>query len=394
MTLALEDTSLVIQPDPFVVTSGFLRAGNAPSVPPPADVGAPWSYDESDEHAHDFLVHVSGERTMPEYLEDPVEHARANGLMLLFSDEVQASFQTYLARMPEPRAEAWRDLIAGGASSEAFGPLTLLEKLTEEQVGEALAVGRRQRVVNLTLSALLLGGLVAGAVVIRNVFFVEEGRTEGAFQFADDGETPAVAALEGGPPVPEPSLTAALTTTVAVEVGDGPESDRVTVAPFSAYPYPPGSIRASLFEFAGSGHVVLVGPPGFTDDACMRASVVTEDLRPLDTVTHGPCRQPVGRTPAIGCLGPSAVLLELDIPAAEVALPEGGAGFAESVRIQLVGDHPDYEVLTLRGTISVSENASVDVPRFGGAVGDDLTFDLGAGRVGTCTLTGDLPRSG
>ena len=123
-----------------------------------------------------------------------------------------------------------------------------------------------------------------------------------------------------------------------------------------------------------------------------RVSVVTSGLRPLDTITHGPCVDPIGRDPAVGCVGPSALLLSLDIPAGEVELPEGGTGFADAVRIQLVADgSSDYDVLSQRATIAVDPTSDVLIPRFGGAVGEELTFDLGGGKVGTCTLTGDLP---
>lgn len=335
---------------------------------------------------------MGGERTIAQFIDDPVEHARASGLLLLFSPEVQASFETYLARMPEPRAEAWRELISGGTSSDAFGPLTLQEKLHETQVDEALQAGRKQRRINLMIGALVLIVLVVAGVVISNTLLAEERRTEGAFRFDDlDDEPPEVAALTGGPPVAEPALTTALANTVAVAAGDGPEVARVTVAPFTDYPHPPGALRASLFQFAGSGHVVIVGPEGFVETSCLRASVVTSDLRPLDIVTHGPCGQPVGRPATVGCLGPSAILLDLDIPSGEVELPEGGTGFADQVRVQLVGDDPAYEVLTLRGTISVAADDGVDVPRFGGEVDQQLEFDLGEGAVGTCRITGELP---
>ncbi len=374
-----------------MVKSGFLRAGEEANVPPPAPEGPMWTFDEADEQAHDFLRVVAGARDIPQFLDDPVEHARANGLMLLFSEAVQASFRSYLARMPEPRVAAWRDLIAGGANSEAFGPLTLQEKLDEKQVDEALQVGRRQRAINLALALVGVIVLTGGAYLLSQRLLDDEPRSEGAFQFEVVDETPEEAARGGGPPVTEPSLTTALTTTVAVATGDGPEAARITVAPFSVYPYPPGSIRASLFQYAGRAHVVFVGPEGFTDNSCLRASVVTANLRPLDTVTYGPCGQPVGRPASVGCLGPSAVLLDLVVPAGEVALPEGGSGFAEQVRVQLIADDPDYEVLTLRGTIEVGAADSVAVPRFGGEIGEELTFDLGADRVGRCTITGDLP---
>lgn len=389
--LPSEDDNLEIRPDLFMVTSGFLRAGEEANVPPSADDGPTWSFDEADEKAHDFLVHVAGERTMREFFDDPVEHARANGLMLLFSKTIQASFETYLARMPEPRVEAWRDLVAGGASSEAFGPLTLQEQLDERQVSDALQKGRKQRTINLSIGAVFLVAFVAGAVILWSEFLVDEGRTEGSFRFDGDDEPPEVAARTGGPPAASDALTAAVTEPVSIAVGDGPEADRVTVAPFVDYPFTPGSIRASLFQYAGSGHVVFVGPEGFTESACLRASVVTSELRPLDTVTYGGCAQPVGRTATVGCLGPSAVLLDLEIPSGQVDLPEGGSGFADAIRVQLVGNHPDYEVLTLRGTIAVGGEESIDVPRFGGEVGDELEFDLQAGRIGTCTITGDLP---
>lgn len=391
MTLPSEDDDLEIRPDSFLVTSGFLRAGSEPNVPPPADDGPEWTYDEADERAHEFLLAVAGERTMPEFLDDPVEHARANGLMLLFSEEVMASFETYLERMPEPRAEAWRDLIAGGASSEAFGPLTLQEKLDERQVSEALQKGRKQRLINLAIGGAATIVVLVGLVVVWNTFLTEDPRTEGSFRFGDDDEPPEVAARTGGPPVASEALTVSLSDPVAVEAGEGAEAERIVDAPLSDFPYAPGAVRASLFQYAGSGHVVFVGPEGFAGSACLRASVVTADLRPLDTVTTGPCTQPVGRPASIGCLGDTAILLDLEIPSGEVSLPEGGTGFADGVRLQIVGDDPAYEVLTLRATIEVGGDEPVDVPRFGGEIGEELEFDLGADRVGRCTITGDLP---
>ena len=62
--------------------------------------------------------------------------------------------------------------------------------------------------------------------------------------------------------------------------------------------------------------------------------------------------------------------------------------------LPVIGDDPDYEVLTVRGTIQVDPEADVSVPRFGGQPSDELTFDLGEGRVGTCSLTGALPGVG
>ena len=109
-------------------------------------------------------------------------------------------------------------------------------------------------------------------------------------------------------------------------------------------------------------------------------------------MTHGPCSDPVGRLATVGCRGTDAILLALDIPSGTVDLPEGGTGFADAIRLQLVADGaPEYEVLSIRGTIQVDPDSGVTIPRFGGEVGESITFDIGSGRVGTCILTGDLP---
>lgn len=381
-----------IQPDSFVVTTGFLRAGDQPIRLPVAPEGVTYTPHEADEAAREFFAALVGERELEHHLEDPVEHARANGLMLLFSDGVDELFEAHLLAMPPAHQERWRDLIAGGARSEAFGPLTLQERLDERQVESALVAGRRQRMVNSLIALVVVAALGGGGWWAYQEFGVEEERDRGALQFEATDEPASDAALEGGPPVVEAALTTTISDTVAVLAGSGPITDRVTTAPFAAYPYPPGALAASLFQYAGAGHVVVVGPTGFVDVACLRVSVVTSGLRPLDTVTHGPCVDPVGRTPAVGCVGPSALLLSLDIPAGEVELPEGGTGFADAVRVQLVADQPaEYDVLSQRATIAVDPGSDVVIPRFGGAVGDELTFDLGGGKVGTCTLTGDLP---
>ncbi len=382
-----------IRPDSFAVTTGFLRSGTAPLDIPRSPPGPPLSYEEADMEAHRFFASLAGDRDVTHY-DDPVEHVRFNGLMILYSAEAADAFETFLVRMPEPRVAVWRELITGGASSEAFGPLTLAERLDEKQVEEALVAGRKQRIINLSVALVVLVAIGGGLALGWQVLNQDEARTQGTLRFETSDEPPEVAAVEGGPPVSEPAITAALTETVAILAGDGSLEDRITVAPFSSFPHPPGSLRASLFQYAGSGHVMVVGPTGFVDDSCLRISVVTSDLRPLDTITHGPCTDPVGRNPSVGCVGPDAVLLDLIIPDGEVGLPEGGTGFADAVRLQLVADGgADYELLTIRGTIEVDIGSEVVIPRFGGNIGETITFDLGADRIGSCTLTGDFPDS-
>ncbi len=381
-----------IQPDSFLVTTGFLRAGDGPVQVPIGAKGMAYTAAEADAAARGFFDALAGERELEYDLADPVEHVRSNGLLLLFSEGVAELFETHLVAMPPDNQERWRDLIAGGARSEAFGPLTLQERLDERQVETNLVLGRRQRLVNGVVGIVIIGALMASGWWAYQEFGIEAQRERGALQFEATDQPATEAALEGGPPAAQPALTAGITDTVAVLAGVGPVNDRVTTAPFAAYPYPPGALVASLFEYAGAGHVVIVGPTNFADTVCLRASVVTSGLRPLDTVTHGPCVDPVGREPAIGCAGPTALLLALNVPAGQVDLPEGGSGFADAVRVQLIADGgEEYEVLTQRTTIAVDPDSDVRIPRFGGATGDELTFDLGGGKVGTCTLTGDLP---
>ena len=381
-----------IRPDSFIVTTGFFRAGTDPIRLPKAVEGPLYTPEQASMAAHEFFRALAGDRELLEHHEDPVEHARANGLMMLFSHGVAEVFETHLARMEPDLQGRWRDLIAGGARSEAFGPLTLQERLDERSVEQALVTGRRQRVVNLLVGVVLLGAVGAAAWWGWQEYGVQEERTQGALQFGEVDDGVDAEATAGGPPVAEPLLTTVLADTVSVLAGEGPVADRVTVAPFARYPYPPGALGASVFQYANAGHVVIIGPPGFADLACLRVSVVTSDLRPLDTVTHGPCGDPVGRLATVGCRGTDAILLALDIPSGTVDLPEGGTGFADAIRLQLVADGaPEYEVLSIRGTIQVDPDSGVTIPRFGGEVGESITFDIGSGRVGTCILTGELP---
>ena len=368
-----------------------MRAGRARRVVPTVSDGPVWSHQESDRYAHEFLLAIAGNRDVYEYIEDPVEHARVNSMMLLFNEEVTEAFETLLVRMPEPRAEAWRDLISGGVSAEVFGPLTLQEQLDERRIGEHLRAARNGRIISAAVTVVVLAALALGAVAAWTAFVEGDERTGGRLDFGPLSEVSNEAALVGGPPVVEPALVTTLSTTVALLAGDGPISDRIADAPPGSLPYPPGAVQSTIFQYAGSGHVLFAGPEGFVEDSCLRASVVTEGLRPLDVVTTGPCQDPVGRPATIGCVGPTAVLLDLKVPSGVVELPEGGSGFAEEVRVQLVGHDPRYETLSLRATIGVGSGDEVAVPRFGAAPSDVLRFDFGSGRVGTCTVTGDLP---
>lgn len=372
--------------------AGFLRVGRAQGDPAGVADGPRWQRDEADAHAHQFLEALAGGRETT-WFDDPIEHARENALLLLFGSRELVAFETLLGRMSRERAEEWRELLSGGASSEAFGPLTLQERLDERQVEHALVEGRRQRVVNLVLAAVAVVVVVAAAVVGFRAVTAADERTQGALRFAPS--TPETRGdITGGPPVATAELTASLSTLVAVAPGEGPAEDRIVTAPFSVLPQPPGALRAGVFEYGGEGQIAIVGPAGWlAEPSCLRASVVSADLRALDTVfwesVGGACVDPVGRLAAPVCVGDSAVLLDLRIPAGDVDLPEGGVAFADAIRVQLVAPPTDdYEVLTVRGLIAVPIGSGVTIPQFGGAPGDMIDFDLGADRIGSCTIVG------
>ncbi|MFQ5557625.1 MAG: hypothetical protein ACE5GB_08995 [Acidimicrobiales bacterium] len=376
----------------FETTSGFFRTGRGPRLLPPADDGPPWNREEADARAHDFLAALVGDREIDAHIDDPVEHARHNSLLILFGPEETEAFAALLARMPRERIEAWAELLGGGASSEAFGPLTLLERLDERQVSQALAAGRRQRLVNVGVTLVSTVLVLVGAVVVWNRASGGEQRTVGALRFDEVAVDGADAAVAGGPPVAVAELTTPLDIAIALADGAGSVRERIVDAPFGAFPQPPGALRAGLFAYGDAGQVVIVGPAGWLDQpVCLRATVATSDLRALDTVwyesTPGGCVEPIGRRAPVTCLGSDAVVMALDIPTGSVDLPEGGVGVADAVRIQLVapGD-ATFEQLSIRGIVTVAADSDVTIPRFGGSPGDELHFDLGSDRSGSCVI--------
>jgi len=353
-------------------------------------VGPPWSDEQSDLEARNFLISLAGERQLVG-APDTVEFARINSLTILFGTDEHAAFETYLARMSPPLVERWRDLLTGGARSEAFGPLTLQERIDETQVADALKSGRRQRIINMAVALFVLIGVSVGGVLGWNALQDQPVRTQGTLRFAITSSTITGGGVPGGVAAAAPALTAGLSRDVSIILGDGPPEDRIVKAPFADFLFPPGAITASLYSYAGVGEVVFVGPDGFPDGACLVASVATSDLRPLDTVWYGNCLNPIGRQATVRCLGADALVLDVAIPKGEVGLPEGGTGFADALRIQSISDPGGkYEVLSARGTISVAADSTVTIPAFGGASGDQLSFDLDQGRTGSCVLT-DAP---
>jgi hypothetical protein len=337
--------------------SRFFRARRE-AASPIADVeveaGPRWGEREANRQIRAFLLRLAGDRPL-EHHDDPVDLARENDLLLLFGPDEEEAFAKLALRFPEETVATWASLLAGGDRTEAFGPRSrgiALEDQPEDRSDRALRF--------------------AAAEATRDL-----------------GDPAAPVA--GGPPIAEPLLTTAVDRLVAVAAGDGALEDRIRLTvDDSALPLAPGSVTASVLQHDG-GQVALVGPAGWTTATCIRASVVTHLLRPLDVVLHeedGVCPPGLaGRRATVTCLGDDALILAIEIPQGEVELVEGGIGWAEGIRVGLEFDAPGWEVLALRGTIAVpAGEASVLVPAFGGGQGDVLTVDLGEGRTGSCTM--------
>ena len=176
------ETDEDIRPDEFASTTGFLRSGTEDRRLPRYEEGPPWSYDEADARAHEFLAVLTTDR--------PVEHHDDPGgaRPVEWADDLVRQGGERGVRHPAgphagTRVEAWVDLMSGGASSEAFGPLTLQEKLDEHQVDEALQAGRKQRMVNLVMAAVVAVVVVGGGIVAWTLLSGADDRTEGALQF-------------------------------------------------------------------------------------------------------------------------------------------------------------------------------------------------------------------
>ncbi len=362
-----------------------MRVGDAGRSLPRADVGPIWSYQEADEQVHQFLIAVAGTRDIYQYLEDPIEHARVNGLLLLFNDEVNEVFATYLARMPTARVQAWQDLIAGGASAEAFGPLTLQEQQNERLLESNLRAARRANAIAVFAIAAVVVGLLVAGMWFWNTFRAEQINDAGRISFAALKELNQPLNTASETPIVEPRLTTTLESSVAVLAGTTDLAERIVRGTPDEIPHLPGSVAATLFQFGDVPQVVFVGPAGFNENSCVRAAVVTDFLRPLDVVTTG-CVEPVGRSTAIACIGPTAMMMELRVPASNVALSEGGNGVVNAVRVQFIGHDERFATLSLRGSIEVGVGAEVVVPQIVAGAGDTLTFDLGGDYVGTCTI--------
>ncbi len=369
------------------------REGTSPVADLEVEPGPLWSEREAERQIRMFLVRIAGERTLA-HRDDPIDFARENDLLLLFGPDEEEVFAKLALRFPEETVGKWASLLAGGDRTEAFGPRSRAERRDEASIEQSIKLGVRKRA--LTVLGLVLVAVIGYLVVGRALEEAPVDRSDRALRFAETSQNRDLGdpdgPVTGGSPVAEPLLVVDLDRLVAVAAGDGTVDDRIRLrVDDTVLPVPSGGVTASVFEHRG-GQVALVGPEGWVDETCVRASVVTEVLRPLDVVLfgspNGSCPVDLAGRPARAtCRGTDALILEVDIPQGEVDLVEGGIGWAEGIRISLEFAAPGWEVLSLRGTITVPSGAeAVAIPSFGGTPGDEITVDLGEGRIGTCKL--------
>src|SRR5437763_121507 len=102
-------------------------------------------------------------------------------------------------------------------------------------------------------------------------------------------------------------------------------------------PFAPAAVSATLFRYGGQGQVVIVGPAGFLSAACLQVSAVTVNLRPFDTAVYNAasaCPDNVaGRAANVGCVGDTAIMVDVVFPQGQAELEEGGLAVHGGVRV-------------------------------------------------------------
>ena len=380
--------------------SAFFRRGGGTASPVagmPTPSGGRWTEMEADRQIRAFLIRLAGDRNLV-HRDNPVELLRENDLLLLFGPEEETAFADLALRFPEETVTRWATLLSGGDRSEAFGPRSRSERRDEASLLREFQVGLRKRVLGsvLLVSILVILGYSAQSILSGS----PEDRSDRALRFTGstvvDAEGQPTGRVDGGPPVAEPGLIGLADRVVAVLRGEGPAENRIQLdVTDSDLPVRPGSLLATVFEHRG-GQVAIAGPDNWWAGACIRVTVATGSLRPLDVVVHeveeGACPGGLGgRAARVTCAGRAVLMLAVDIPQGEVELAEGGLGWAEVIRFGVEtapAATSKWELLAVRGAIAVADsegNAEIAVPAFGGAPGDVVSVEIG-GTVGECTL--------
>ncbi len=335
---------------------------------------------------------LAGSRKVIEHV-DAFDFVVANELLLLIGDREQRAFEQHYQRMDPETVRRWQDLLDGGKASDAFGPLSLEERLDETQFAQEMDRQRRVRAVSM-VGALLMVVAVAGAAF----WAIDRGAQEQAvdsFSFED----PASANSGGAVGSPRPDISGAVVAPVDIAIvvaaGEGEPAERVEPVPDSAlFDQRFDNLHMVLLAEEGQGRVAIVGKNGWFDELCVVASSLSEQLRPLST-THLAANamacgdNPIGTpVPAI-CTGPNVVMIPVEIPASVVDLDEGGEARVDSVRVRVLDPTDGYEQVSLRGAVDLSVEGAAIIPAFGWSTQGTVELDIpvaGIRRVKTtCT---------
>ncbi len=145
----------------------------------------------------------------------------------------------------------------------------------------------------------------------------------------------------------------------------------------------PGIEFGSVF-WGGRAHVAVIGEAIGAPDLCVVASLVADDLRPVDVASHGTCLAVYAATgDRIACRGNNVVLLEV-WPYDPDAVIEKPPVEAIRVRVEAEGQIAGSRE-SRRGVMVVQGELVHDAEFLGGAPGDIVTLRAGT-RSGTCEL--------
>ncbi|MDH3705280.1 MAG: hypothetical protein OES57_04400 [Acidimicrobiia bacterium] len=237
----------------------------------------------------------------------------------------------------------------------------------------------------------MLAGVAVVGVVALLVLRGDDGPDSSGFVFEADEVDPAAPRTLAVPDLIDARLVARVDLPVVVRSGGAEEFERiVTRPPDRVLPAAPGDLVIGLARAGDEGRVVITGPAGWTEGACIVASI-TSGLLPLDTVHwEGPGGCPLalpGLAATERCRGDDTVVLAIDVPQDAVVLPTGGSGVAEALRVQLVHDIDGFDTASIRGRVDVSD-LNVDVPLLDGPPGAEAQFELGgAGARVSCVFS-------
>jgi len=316
---------------------------------------------------------VSDDTNGPDEPQDP-ETASDGGTG---EDETDDAWDAGIEDTPEV-AEAWGSVIDDAPPHDGGAELG-------ERIEHDVSRGGVRRTLVVVSSALAIVLVIAIVVTILRSGSDESVDPVGEIPGDSAAPAPTVVAEEDEVvinPVVDPDFMTTLDEIVALEEGSGPESERIALdVPDSDLPAPSGSVSASLIFFDGSPQVFMTGPSRWLNAACIQTTVATLELESVDAAYHdtptGVCGiGGIGRQSQVSCVGDDIIMLDVDL--VDAGATSGSERLqADSVRVALVDFPPDFERLSLLGTIAIPDEFSVsDLPLARAPLGSELTVTL------------------